>query len=74
VGLITDPAQAEGILERGEADLVLLGRELLRDPRWPLRAARELGASVPWPASYARGSREAVPLREPLPEPAAWRG
>lgn len=72
VGLITDPAQAEGILERGEADLVFLGRELLRDPRWPLRAARELGARTPWPAPYARGSRETVPLRDPLPEPGAW--
>ena len=67
VGLITEPAQAEGILERGEADLVYLGRELLRDPRWPLRAARELGAPCPWPPPYARGSREPVPLREPLP-------
>ncbi len=63
VGLITGAAQAEAILEAGEADLVLLGRELLRNPRWPLAAARELGAVVPWPAQYARGSREPVPLR-----------
>jgi len=66
VGLITEPRQAEAILAEGKADLVFLGRELLRDPRWPLRAARELGDLVPWPASYARGSREAVPLRAPL--------
>jgi 2,4-dienoyl-CoA reductase-like NADH-dependent reductase (Old Yellow Enzyme family) len=72
VGLITEPAQAEAVL--AEADLVILGRELLRDPRWPLRAARELGASVPWPAPYARGSREAVPFRDPLPGPCAWPG
>jgi len=72
VGLITGPAQAEEILAKGEADLVLLGRELLRDPRWPLRAALKLGGATPWPAPYARGSRESVPLRDPLPEPGAW--
>lgn len=65
VGLITEPAQAEGILQRGEADLVFLGRALLRNPRWPLAAAAELGALHPWPAPYARGSRQPVPLREP---------
>jgi 2,4-dienoyl-CoA reductase-like NADH-dependent reductase (Old Yellow Enzyme family) len=63
VGLITEPAQAEAILAGGQADLVLLGRELLRDPRWPLRAARELGAEVPWPAPYARAAVGTVPLR-----------
>lgn len=63
VGLITEPAQAEAVLAEGAADLVLLGRELLRNPRWPLAAARELGAVTPWPAPYARGSREQVPIR-----------
>jgi 2,4-dienoyl-CoA reductase-like NADH-dependent reductase (Old Yellow Enzyme family) len=63
VGLITEPEQAEGILADGSADLVLLGRELLRDPRWPLRAAQKLGVTVPWPASYARGAKGPVPLR-----------
>lgn len=63
VGLITEPTQAEQILAEGSADLVLLGRELLRDPRWPLRAARVLGAEVPWPASYARAAAGPVPLR-----------
>ncbi|MFR9725628.1 NADH:flavin oxidoreductase/NADH oxidase [Streptomyces sp. MS19] len=43
VGLITEPGQAAKILAAGEADAVLLGRQLLRDPYWPLRAARELG-------------------------------
>ena len=51
VGLITDPAQADAIIREGRADLVLLARELLRDPHWPLRAAVELGrrddAAVP---------------------------
>jgi 2,4-dienoyl-CoA reductase-like NADH-dependent reductase (Old Yellow Enzyme family) len=56
VGLITGAGQAEAILQAGQADLVLLGRELLRDPRWPLRAARELGVQVPWPDPYARAA------------------
>ncbi len=66
VGLITEPRQAEQILVEGSADLILLARELLRNPRWPLRAAQELGAETPWPASYARGAKGAVPLRQPL--------
>jgi 2,4-dienoyl-CoA reductase-like NADH-dependent reductase (Old Yellow Enzyme family) len=43
VGLITDPAQADQIVRLGQADVVLLARELLRDPHWPVRAARALG-------------------------------
>ncbi len=54
VGLITEPKQAEAILRDGKADLVLLGRELLRDPRWPQRAARALGAEIAWPPQYLR--------------------
>ncbi|MFI9151455.1 NADH:flavin oxidoreductase/NADH oxidase [Streptomyces sp. NPDC053367] len=56
VGLITDPEQAEKILANAEADAVLLGRELLRDPYWARRAARELGAEVRVPNQYARAS------------------
>ncbi len=63
VGLITDPEQAEAILAQDSADLVLLGRELLRDPRWPLHAAQALKAEVPWPASYARAARGPVAVR-----------
>lgn len=63
VGLITEPAQAQGILRGDQADLVLLGRELLRNPRWPLRAAQELGAEIPWPAQYARAAEGTVPIR-----------
>mgnify|MGYP001951522918 CR=1 FL=1 len=56
VGLITEPAQAEAILAEGKADLILLGRELLRNPYWPLQAAKELGAPLPyWPVQYLRG-------------------
>lgn len=52
VGLITAPEQAEEILANGRADLVVLGRELLRDPQWPLRAARALGVELEWPQQY----------------------
>ncbi|MFD3539205.1 NADH:flavin oxidoreductase/NADH oxidase [Streptomyces sp. NPDC058662] len=54
VGLITEPEQAEKILANGEADAVLLGRELLRDPYWARRAAAELGAHVRTPEQYHR--------------------
>ena len=54
VGLITEPAQAEQIVETGLADAVLLGREFLRDPYWPLHAARILGVDIPWPSQYHR--------------------
>lgn len=54
VGMITSPQQAEHIVRTGQADLVLLARELLRDPYWPLRAAHELGAEGPWPKQYER--------------------
>lgn len=57
VGLITTPEMAEEIVRNGRADLVLLGRELLRDPYWPLRAARELGAEVEWPKQYLRAKK-----------------
>jgi 2,4-dienoyl-CoA reductase-like NADH-dependent reductase (Old Yellow Enzyme family) len=54
VGLITQPVQAEQILAAGDADVVLLARELLRDPYWPLHAARTLGVDIPWPPQYLR--------------------
>jgi 2,4-dienoyl-CoA reductase-like NADH-dependent reductase (Old Yellow Enzyme family) len=54
VGLITEPEQAEELVAGEEADAILLARELLRDPYWPLRAAHELGAEVSWPPQYQR--------------------
>jgi 2,4-dienoyl-CoA reductase-like NADH-dependent reductase (Old Yellow Enzyme family) len=54
VGLITDPHQAEQIIIEGQADAVLLARAMLRDPYWPLHAAKTLGAEVAWPPQYAR--------------------
>ena len=54
VGMITTPAQAEEIVASGKADVVLLAREMLRDPYWPLHAAQALGDDVAWPVQYAR--------------------
>lgn len=54
VGFITDPAQAEQIVATSQADAVLLARQMLRDPYWPLHAARALGVEVPWPVQYLR--------------------
>jgi len=59
VGMITEPKQAEEIIAEGSADVVLLARELLRDPHWPLRAAYELGETDTdlWPVQYRRAAR-----------------
>lgn len=54
VGLITEPRQAQAIIANGEADMVLLAREFLRDPYWPRRAAKELGVQIEVPKQYAR--------------------
>lgn len=54
VGLITQPEHAEEILQNERADLVFLGRVLLRDPYWPIRASRELGDLVELPKPYER--------------------
>lgn len=54
VGMITSPQQAEHILRTGQADLVALAREFLRDPHWPLKAAGELRSEGPWPNHYVR--------------------
>jgi 2,4-dienoyl-CoA reductase-like NADH-dependent reductase (Old Yellow Enzyme family) len=54
VGLITEPEQADEIIQTGQADLVIMAREFLRDPYFPLRAAHELGHEVKWPVQYER--------------------
>jgi 2,4-dienoyl-CoA reductase-like NADH-dependent reductase (Old Yellow Enzyme family) len=56
VGMITAPAQADQIIRSGQADLVLLARELLRDPYWPLHAAAALRQEAPWPSQYLRAA------------------
>lgn len=57
VGVITDPAQAEQIVATGQADVVSLARQILRDPYWPLHAAKALGVEIPWPDQYLRAKR-----------------
>jgi 2,4-dienoyl-CoA reductase-like NADH-dependent reductase (Old Yellow Enzyme family) len=54
VGMITEPAQAETILTSGQADLVFVARELLRDPYWPIRAAKQFGVAIHVPVQYER--------------------
>ena len=58
VGLITEPHQADAIISNGEADAIFMAREFLRNPRWPLQAARELKAEVNWPPQLIRGKLE----------------
>lgn len=64
VGMITDAIQAEHVLRTGQADVVLLARELLRDPYWPLHAADALKEGVAWPPQYLRAASSKTPLRE----------
>jgi 2,4-dienoyl-CoA reductase-like NADH-dependent reductase (Old Yellow Enzyme family) len=66
VGLITSAAQAEHIVGSGQADAVLIARELLRDPYFPMRAARELGQEVTWPAQYLRAGPHGAKPRPPI--------
>jgi 2,4-dienoyl-CoA reductase-like NADH-dependent reductase (Old Yellow Enzyme family) len=56
VGQITSAAQADQIVRTGQADLVLLARQMLRDPYWPVHAAEELGVAMSWPAQYLRAA------------------
>lgn len=64
VGMIVDPAQADAAIRNGQADMVLLARELLRDPYWALHAAAHLGVKAPWPAQYLRAAAPGSPARE----------
>jgi len=57
VGLITEAEQADEIISSGRADALLLARALLRDPYWPMHAAKKLGATAPWPPQYERAVR-----------------
>lgn len=63
VGMITSPVQAQHIVTTGQADAVIIARELLRDPYWPLRAARELGQPIAWPVQYLRAAPEGARAR-----------
>jgi 2,4-dienoyl-CoA reductase-like NADH-dependent reductase (Old Yellow Enzyme family) len=65
VGMITTAAQADQIVRDGQADMVLLARELLRDPYWPLHAAAELGVTAEWPPQYLRAAPKGSQARKP---------
>lgn len=66
LGMITSAVQAEHILATGQADAVVIAREMLRDPYWPLRAARELGQAISWPVQYLRAGPEGAQARVPV--------
>jgi 2,4-dienoyl-CoA reductase-like NADH-dependent reductase (Old Yellow Enzyme family) len=66
VGMITDAAQAEHILRTGQADMVFVAREVLRDPYWPLHAAQHLHDSTPWPPQYLRAAPAGTAQRAPI--------
>jgi 2,4-dienoyl-CoA reductase-like NADH-dependent reductase (Old Yellow Enzyme family) len=68
VGMITSAAQADHALRTGQADMVLLAREFLRDPYWPLRAAQELGHPAAWPSQYLRAAPSSATPRMPAHE------
>jgi 2,4-dienoyl-CoA reductase-like NADH-dependent reductase (Old Yellow Enzyme family) len=65
VGLITSAVQAEQIVRSGQADAVLLARQMLRDPYWPLHAAIELGQAESWPVQYLRAAPQDTQARKP---------
>jgi len=65
VGMIAAPAQADQIVRNGHADLVLLARELLRDPYWPVHAAETLGLPADWPPQYLRAAPHGSTERKP---------
>ena len=67
VGMITAPAQADQIIRNDQADIVLLARQMLRDPYWPLHAAQELGQIAPWPRQYLRAAPSGTPERTAAP-------
>ncbi|MGA7524919.1 MAG: NADH:flavin oxidoreductase/NADH oxidase [Acidobacteriaceae bacterium] len=69
VGMITDPAQAAHILRTGQADLIFIAREFLRDPYWPLHAAAALGEAAPWPVQYLRAAPRGTVARPPIDGP-----
>jgi 2,4-dienoyl-CoA reductase-like NADH-dependent reductase (Old Yellow Enzyme family) len=69
VGLITEPVQADTVIANGEADLVFLAREMLRDPNWPLHAAAALGEPASWPVQYLRAAPQRSAARTSVSRP-----
>src|SRR5258706_13865094 len=62
-GMKASPAEADHVIVSGQADAVIIARELLRDPYWPLRAARELGQPISWPVQYLRPASDGFQAR-----------
>jgi len=71
VGMITDPHQADAIVATGQADVVFLAREMLRDPYWPLHAAAALDDPIGWPVQYLRAAPRQSSARAAIGEPGA---
>ena len=69
VGMITDPAQADHVVRTGQADMVLLAREFLRQPYWALEAARELETPASWPVQYLRAAPPGAQRRNEIAAP-----
>ncbi|HEX3986246.1 MAG TPA: NADH:flavin oxidoreductase/NADH oxidase [Acidobacteriaceae bacterium] len=69
VGMITDPAQAAHILRTGQADLIFIAREFLRDPYWPLHASAALDEAAAWPVQYLRAAPRGSVAREAVEAP-----
>jgi 2,4-dienoyl-CoA reductase-like NADH-dependent reductase (Old Yellow Enzyme family) len=67
VGMITAPEQADQIIRTGQADVILLAREMLRNPYWPLHAAEALHQAGRWPVQYERAAHGKIERAEPLP-------
>ena len=63
VGFIIDPAQADHVIRTGQADLVFIAREMLRDPYWTVHGAERLGKQISWPEQYLRGAPEGSSAR-----------
>ncbi len=69
VGLIASANQADTILREESADVVIMAREFLRQPYWPLHVAQDLGFPIPWPVQYLRAAPDGTPTREPIRPP-----
>ena len=69
-GLFTEPLQANDIIANGQADIVLLAREMLRDPYWAVHAAETLRDAATWPVQYLRAAPRGSTERKPVQPPA----
>ena len=72
VGMITEPNQANQLVEEGQADLVFMARAFLRDPYWPLHAAAALDETASWPVQYLRAAPPHTAARSPSVSRPLW--